>query len=438
MPDAMPMWWAVIIFACVYIIILTEKVDRMYLALFGGALVVATGLLEFDAAMGHIDFNVIFLLTGMMMIAHIIMKTGMFEWLAITTAKVSRGYPYRTMLLVSLSVAFVSAFLDNVTTVVLIGPIVLLICGLMEINPMPFFLMTVIFSNIGGTATLIGDPPNILIGSAAGYDFNTFGLHLTPIIVVIAAVQSVFCWIVYRKTFNITDEMRTKIIGMDASKAIKDRKLLVKSLVVLALVITGFILHGMLELKPSIIALLGATLLAAWGRVGAHDVARGVDWHTLLFFVGLFILVGAMAENGFMTLAAGFLVDLSGGNLLILCIAIIWGAGLMSGIVDNIPMAMAAIPLIMKMIPELSAQMDVSPETVAYPLWWSLALGTCLGGNLTPIGASANVVIMGFAERNGYHISFKKFMKLGVPTVIISLAISTLYIWLFYVMPIGK
>lgn len=426
------------IFGLIYILILTELVDRMLLAAFGAMLVIATGLIPKMEAWHAISLDVVFLLAGMMMLAYIAMQTGLFEWIAVMVAKLSKGYPYRTILMVSLATGFVSAFLDNVTTVVLICPIVLLICGMLKIEPLIFFLMVVMYSNIGGTATLIGDPPNIVIGSAAGYSFNTFAVHLTPVILVLALILAFYYWLMYRKSFNVPEELRMQVVKMDASSVIKDKKLMVKTSIILILVLCAFVLHSALGVAPAVISLLGAMTLSIWSRLKPHDIIKAVDWHTLFFFIGLFILVGAMEYNGFMEVAAKAVIDLSGGSLLIACIAIIWGTGLMSGVVDNIPMAIAAIPLIQNMIGPMAAKMGAPPEAVAYALWWSLALGVCLGGNLTPIGASANVVTIGFAERNQHPIQFKKFLIIGIPTVMISLAVSSVYVWLRYIMPLTK
>ncbi len=386
-----------------------------------------------------VDWNVIFLLAGMMIIVGIMKRSGIFQYIAIRSAQVAKGKPLAILLIMSFVTAVLSAFLDNVTTVVLTAPVTITIARNLKINPIPLLIAQILASNIGGTATLIGDPPNIMIGSATigtGHElgFLEFIVELTPVVVVIFAVFLGMCAIIWRKAFHVTDEDRRKVMEMKAENAITDKLLLKKSLLVLGVVIIGFFFHGMLHLHPASIALFGAGLLFVITRPNMEHVFHEVEWPTLFFFMGLFILVGALQRVGAIAWVADHIRILAKNQLSLSCYLILWGSALFSAIVDNIPFVATMIPVVKQIGAEITATSpDLSFAQVMDGLWWSLSLGACLGGNGTAIGASANVVTIGIAEKEGYHISFTYFLKFGIPTMIMSVIISHIYIWLVYI-----
>lgn len=424
---------AVSVFALAYAAIISEKIHRTIVALLGAVIVIGLGVInQHKAFQEHIDLNVIFLLAGMMVIVHVMAETGLFQWLAITLAKAARGRPVLILVLLSLSTAVVSAFLDNVTTVLLMVPITFLLAEQLRVNPVPFLICEVVASNMGGTATLIGDPPNILIGSAAPLTFNEFIFNLAPVIAVVLAAFALSLWLVFRKTFHVSIEVRARIIEMDPNRAITDRGLLVKSLIVLGAVLAAFFLHSLLGLEPATIALGGAALLMLITKSNPEKVLKEVEWTTLFFFVGLFVLVGGLVETRVIDEIAKAAVGLTGGDLWITALGLLWFAAFASAIVDNIPFVATAIPIVHTIGPQVAANAGLSPKAGTDILWWALALGACLGGNGTIIGASANVVVAGMAERSGHKISFLKFMKYGVPFTLMTLVICTAYIILRY------
>ncbi len=410
------------VFVVSYAAIITERVHKTVVALLGGSLVIVLKLLDQDQAFEAIDFNVIFLLAGMMILANTLAKTGVFQWLAIRAAKLARGRPFWIMVLLSSLTFVLSALLDNVTTVVLIAPVTLFLASVLGTDPRPFLITEIMASNIGGTATLIGDPPNILIGSAADLDFVAFLTNLGPVTVIIFPICLLLGWFLYRKRLHVTEEVRAAVMRMDENEALTDRDLLMKGLVVLFLTMMGFLFHGPLGYEPATVALLGASLLLLVGKQDPHEALREVEWTTLFFFVGLFIIVGAVVHVGLIKLLAQGALELSGHNLGFTAILLLWMSALLSGVIDNIPYTASMIPLVQ----ELGAYMPVEP------LWWSLALGACLGGNLTVIAASANVTVVHLAERSGYPISFRDFLLPGSLVTLISVLISTLYVWLRY------
>src|SRR3990170_1584583 len=419
--------FAVALFAVVLALIAFEMVNRTVAALFGAAILISFGVLEQEqAATEFIDWNTIGLLAGMMIIVVILEKTGVFEYLAIKSAQWGKARPGRILILLSVVTAFLSAFLDNVTTVILMVPVTFLIADALESSPMPFLLTQVMASNIGGAATLIGDPPNILIGSAADLSFVDFVVALTPVVLLTLPVVLGVLYLMFRKDLSSSKDAEETIGAMDAAASIRDPILLRKSLIVLGLVIVAFFLHGALHLEAATIALFGAAALMLYARSDVHEVLREVEWPTLLFFVGLFVLVGGLEVTGFIGRIAELLIGV-GGSPALTAMLVMWGSAIASGIVDNIPFTATMIPVIQEL-----AQAEGLSETEVRPLWWALAIGADFGGNFTLIGASANVVVAGMSERAGRKISFVKFMAYGVPITLLSLVVATPYVLLRY------
>lgn len=417
---------AVAFFVISFIIISTEKINKTVTALIGAAIFIIAGWLSQETAFHYVDWNVIFLLVGMMIIVGITKETGLFQYIAIKSVKLVGGHPVKILISQALITAVLSAFLDNVTTVLILCPIAILVAVELGLSPTPYVINCAIASNIGGTATLIGDPPNILIGSASGLDFVAFITNLGPAIVVCLAVYCLIVYLFFRKRLVVPVERRARVLEFDDTKSITDRPLLIKSLVVILLVIAGFLTHGLTGLEPATIALGGAAVLMLLsGKKEVEDFFREVEWGTIFFFVGLFMMVGGLEELGVINLVARGLIELTGGNLKATSVLLVWGSGTLSAVVDNIPYVATMIPLVEDFGRALSG-------TSIDPLWWSLALGACLGGNGTLIGASANVVSAGVATKSGYKISFLEFTKYGVVITVITLAISTLWVLLVY------
>ncbi|MDR1088321.1 MAG: ArsB/NhaD family transporter [Coriobacteriales bacterium] len=406
-------------FAGVLALIISEKVHRALAALMGAVLVLLTGILPFEESLEHIDFNTLGVLVGMMLFVAVARRSGLFGFLAIKSAKLARGDPWRIMVFLMIITAVLSGFLDNVTTVLLIGPMTLMICRELRISPVPFFMTQIIASNIGGTATLIGDPPNIMIGSAANLSFVDFLLVDAPVIVIIMVATVIGFRFVYKKRLSADAESIQAVMAMDEDEAIVSKSLFVKSIVMIGLVAVGFSLHGVLHIESAVIALSAAAILMLIGRQNIDEVIDGVEWPTIGFFVGLFIVVGGMVATGVIDLFALFLVDATGGNLLMAVLLILLASAVISAIVDNIPFVATMIPVILTMG---ASGMDVEP------LWWALSLGACLGGNGTLIGASANVVLSGISNREGYPITYLDFLKIGGPMMILSILISAIYL----------
>jgi Na+/H+ antiporter NhaD/arsenite permease-like protein len=419
----MDVWLAVGIFVAAYVLIAIEPFDRTIIALLGGLLVVVLGIVDQHDAFDAIDLNVIFLLAGMMVIAGITARTGVFDWLAVRSVRLAHGRPVPLLLILSTVTAVLSAFLDNVTTVVLTVPFTLIVARRLDVSPVPYLIAQILASNIGGTATLIGDPPNILIGSAAGLDFVDFLVNLAPVTVVIYGAFLGIAYFTFRGHLEVPDERREAAVEATEGATIHDRKLLVRSLIVLAATLLGFLFHQALGLEAATIALLGATVLMLVGRIDPHDALREVEWRTLFFFVGLFVLVEGIVHVGVVSSVAEWLAVQSGGDVRIASISLLWFSAIASAIVDNIPYTATAIPVVQHLI-------DTGmPGEV---LWWSLALGACLGGNLTLVGASANIVVANEASRAGHPIRFIQFMRYGVVVTFVSIAIATVYVWLRY------
>jgi Na+/H+ antiporter NhaD/arsenite permease-like protein len=419
----MDVWVAAVIFVIAYAAIATERIDRTIAALLGGLAVVVLGIIDQHEAFAAIDLNVIFLLTGMMVLAGTLGKTGFFQWLAIRSVRLSHGEPLRLLIILCVVTAVLSAFLDNVTTVLLTTPVTLSIARALQVSPVPYLISQALASNIGGTATLIGDPPNILIGSAAGLGFTEFALNLAPVTVIIFLVFLVTMRVVFRGTLQVPDERRESVLEQTETKAIVEPRLLAISLVVVGATLVGFVFHAAIGVEAATIALFGAAVLLLLARIDPHEALRDVEWSTLFFFVGLFMLVEAIVHVGIVGGIAGAIAEAAEGRVAIASIALLWFSALASAIVDNIPYTATAIPVVESLIE------DGLPSD---PLWWSLALGACLGGNLTIVGASANVVIANLATRAGYPIRFLEFFKYGSVVVVESLVISTVYVWIRY------
>jgi Na+/H+ antiporter NhaD/arsenite permease-like protein len=411
-----------LVFGLTYAAITTDKIHKTIVALGGAVAMLLLGLITQEKAFQSVDWNVIFLLAGMMIIAHSIQGTGFFQWVAIKLVKLAQARPIKVLIYLSTFAAFASAFLDNVTTVVLLTPLILYVARLLTVSAMPYLLSLILASNIGGTATLIGDPPNIIIGSAAGLDFGAFLLNLAPVVLVILGVFLLTVMLLFRKELQIEEETRLAALEIEEKGIIKDRRMLVISLTVLGLTILGFLVQGIFHYEAATIALAGAVLVLLLGPSEVHEVLSEIEWTTLLFFVGLFIVVEAIIEVGFVAIAARSLLSFTGGDLGLTTMLLLWLSGVASGIVDNIPYTATMVPI----IKELGNTMPVQP------LWWALALGACLGGNATIVGASANVIVASLGERAGYKISFGSFLKYGLLITFESLVIASAYIWLRY------
>jgi Na+/H+ antiporter NhaD/arsenite permease-like protein len=425
-----PQVLSVVVFVGAYVLIATERVHRVAAALGGAALMLALGLTDgetaFHSVEAGIDWNVVFLLLGMMIIVGVIKQTGLFEYLAIAAAKRARGRPYAMLVMLVVITAVASSALDNVTTVLLIAPVTFLVCDRLGLNPIPFLIAEVMASNIGGTATLIGDPPNIIIASRSGLSFNDFLAHLTPFIVVLMIVFVVVCRWLFRDAFQYDEKRVAEVMALSERDAIRNRTLLVQSLVVLALVLAGFTLHSVLHVEPSVVALLGAGLLVLVSKVTTEEAIADVEWETLVFFMGLFVMVGALVETGVIAQVSRALADAVGGQPLVAVMALLGVSAVLSAIVDNIPYVATMSPI----VADLVAAQGGTPQ--AESLWWSLALGADLGGNATAVGASANVVVLGLAARNGTPISFWQFTRYGIVVAGLSILLAAPYLWLRY------
>ncbi|MBN2657720.1 MAG: ArsB/NhaD family transporter [Spirochaetales bacterium] len=416
----------VVFFVLLFILISLEVVNKTILALLGAVLFIATGIINEHAAYAEIDWNVIFLLIGMMVIVGITKKSGLFQYIAIKSAKMVNGDPVQILILFSLITAVLSALLDNVTTVLILTPVIILISVELGLSPVPYIISSTLASNIGGMATLIGDPPNIMIGSAAGLGFHDFLVNLGPLVLILMVLHSLTVFLLFRKDLSVSMERRARIMEFDENASISDKSLLIKSLIVLALVLLMFLLHGVTGLEPSTVALGGAALLML--LVGGEEVEEffhEVEWSTIFFFIGLFIMVGGLVELGVINFLAVKYLQLTGGNVLVTAESIIWVSGFLSAFLDNIPYVATMIPLVERLGEHIG-------QVAVQPVWWALAIGACLGGNGTLIGASANVVSAGISGRSGYRISFLEFTRYGMISMISTLLVSSLYVYLRY------
>ncbi|HJT64263.1 MAG TPA: ArsB/NhaD family transporter [Candidatus Limnocylindria bacterium] len=419
-------WAAVVVFVLAYALIATERIHKTVAALLGGVAIILLGIVGQEQAFESVDFNVIFLLAGMMVLAAIIRRTGVFGWLAVRAARLAGGDGYRILVVTSLITAIASAFLDNVTTVVLVGPITLFLAARLGLSPLPFIISSILASNIGGAATLIGDPPNILIGSAASLDFVAFLVHMAPLSIVCLALYLLAARWLFGGQLEIAPELRDQLLAMDERQMISDPALLRVSLIVLVATLVGFLFHGLLGYEPGTVALAGATLLLLLSRIEPHEVLREVEWTTLFFFIGLFIMVGGIIEVGVIDLIAERIDDITGGALAPTSFLILWLSAGLSAIIDNIPYTATMIPVVDQLVGSQGHSADV--------LWWSLAIGADFGGNATIIAASANVTLASLSEREGHPIRFGTFAKYGIPVTLGTMLIATLYVWVRYLL----
>jgi len=417
---------AIAVFLFTYALIIDERIHRAVAAMLGASVIVFLHIVPWEMIPVYVDLGTIFLLMGMMIIVNTARGSGLFEFIAIKTAKLAKGSPIRVLLLFSVVTAVVSAFLDNVTTVLLLTPMLLYIANVMRITPVPFLIAEIFASNIGGAATLIGDPPNIMIGSAAGLSFNEFLINLGPIMAIDLVVVMGMLFLIYRKDLHVSPDEQEGIektfADLNERDAIRDWPLFKKSVIVIMLVIAMFFTHDLLGLEPALVALIGASILLFWSRQPPEEIFEKIEWPALFFFGGLFVIVGALVETGVIASIASVMVENVGSTGEAMFI-VTWFAAIASAIVDNIPLTAAMIPL----IHDLGATMDV------YPLWWALALGACLGGNGTIIGASANVVVIGIAEREGISITFIDFLKIGMLVLFVTVAVGLGMLWMTFV-----
>ncbi len=410
------------IFGVTYLLIATERVHKTLAALAGGMSMVLLGIVSQEQAFEEIDFNVIFLLAGMMILAGIIRKTGVFGWIAVRAARLAGGDPYRILVILSVITAIASAFLDNVTTVVLVGPITLFLAARLGMNPFPFLMSEILASNIGGAATLIGDPPNILIGSAAGLDFGAFLVNMAPLSAILLVVYLFAARWLFRGLLAADPALRDSLLELNEREMITDPPLLRRSLAVLGLTLVGFLFHGALGLEGATVALTGAVVLMVVARESPDEVLRDVEWPTLFFFIGLFMLVAGVIEIGLIDAVADGIGSVTGGALAGTSLLVLWLSAILSGLIDNIPYTATMIPVVHQLA-------EGQPNDA---IWWALAIGADLGGNATIIGASANVILAGMAAREGHPITFGQFLRYGLPVTFGTMVIASAYVWLRY------
>lgn len=433
-------WTATTIFLLAYAVIVSEKIHKTIIAIFGAALMLVLKILQqheaFHVEEFGVDWNVIFLLISMMVIINLMRPTGVFEYIAIKSAKWGKGEPFRILAIFATVTAVLSALLDNVTTVLLIVPVTILIADALEVDPLPYLISCALASNIGGTATLIGDPPNIMIASKAQLVFMDFIYNLAPVIIVTMVFYIFAIKLIWGRKLRTRDELKQRIMNMNEREAIKDPVMLTKSLVVLGVVLAGFVFHGALHFQPATIALFGAGLLLLLSKTHEpHHILAEVEWPTIFFFIGLFIIIGGVVKVGLIKWMSIQVLELTQGNLFATSMVVMWFSAFASAFIDNIPYVATMNPLIVDMAkqlwPDLSG-IQLLHHADLMPLWWSLALGACLGGNGTAIGASANVIVVGMSEKLGRRISFGRFMLYGMPMMIMTVIIATIYVWLRY------
>lgn len=438
---------ALLIFGLCYVLIMTERLHKTIVALFGAALMISLGVVSQEEAFySHefgVDYNVVFLLIGMMVIVNIVRETGLFEVLAIWAAQRANAKPFRLLVLLAILTAVLSAMLDNVTTVLLMAPVTLAITKRLELNPVAFLMTEALASNIGGTATLVGDPPNIMIASKAELSYLDFLFVMGPIVIVMMTVFLTVLWLIFGRTMTVAPHLREAVLALSYREAIPDESFLRRCLILLVVVNVGFCLHSLVHLEPATIALLGASLFMVIGHARRKPeddeeltYLAEVEWKTIFFFIGLFILVGGLVKVGVIRYLADQLVAVTRGNLTGSTMAVLWGSAILSAVVDNIPYVAAMNPLIVDLArslhPEITDYVALVHQPDIIPLWWALALGACLGGNGTIIGASANVVIVDIARKSGYRITFWQFFKYGFPVMIGSVALSASYLWVVF------
>ena len=410
---------AIVVFVVVMVAIVTEKIHRALAAVVGAMILLILHVVSFDAAMEHVDFNTLGVLLGMMLFVAVVKLSGLFEYLAIKCARLAKGNPWLVMVLFVCLTAVLSALLDNVTTVLLIGPMTVTVCRLLDLDPLPFFLAEIMASNIGGTATLIGDPPNIMIGSAAGYSFVDFVLYDTPAALLSLAAMLVLFYLLFGRKLHVDDAHKDALADLDEREQIKNPVLLRQSVVMIVLVVVGFMAHGSLGIESCVVALTAAGVLMLISGERIEEALAHVEWTTLVFFAGLFIIVGALSEVGVIGMLAQALIDVTGGSTFVAMLVLLFASAIVSSFLDNIPFVATMIPILLSME---ATGMDVAP------LWWAVSLGACLGGNGTLIGASANVVMSDISRKNGHVITFAHFFKVGFPTMLATVAVSAIYL----------
>jgi len=426
-----PLWVATTLFVVTYVVIMSDRLNRAIVALLGAGLLILLGVLDQKEALQAVDFNTLGLLLGMMLIVNITRRSGLFQYVAIWSAKKVQARPWGILLMMSIVTSVFSAFLDNVTTVLLTVPVTMLITDELKVKPYPYLFSQIFASNIGGTATLIGDPPNIMIGSAAGLTFNDFGLHLTPVIIVVMAATMVPIYFIWGRHLHASDESRRRVMNYNERETITDPRLLKQSLVVIALTIAGFMLQRQLGIEPATIAMCGAALLLLLDNLGkpgeeqsknVHGALSEAEWITLMFFLGLFVLVYGIQKAGLIDMMANGLLGATQGDFKTTTLSVLWASAILSALIDNIPFVATMLPLIKAMGPSLGG------EGVLLPLWWALSLGACLGGNGTLIGASANLVVAGLSERAGTPFRFVEYLRVAFPLMLLSIGICHVYI----------
>lgn len=438
-------WTATSIFLVSYAVIISEKIHKTKVALFGAAVTLLSKVLLQHEAFHDIDlgvdWNVIFLLISMMIIINIMTKTGVFQYVAIKCAKIAHGEPFKIMTIFAVLTAVGSAFLDNVTTVLLLAPVTLLIAEQLEINPIPYLITEALASNIGGTATLIGDPPNIMIASKAGLNFMDFIVHLTPAIIIIFIIWMAVWKLLFGNRLYVREELKVKIMSLNEKEQIKNPLLLKKSLLVLGATIIGFMLHGVFHYEPATVALMGAASLLLISGEEPHEILAEVEWPTIFFFIGLFIIIGGIVKVGLVAdMSTGMiaLTDPQPDDMTVLAMVMLWFSAVSSAIVDNIPFVATMNPLLIDMIHQVynlapgSATLEHIQNPAMMPVWWALALGACLGGNGSPIGASANVIVIGMSEKAGHKITFIEFLKYGLPVMVLTVFLAMIYVYVRY------
>ena len=433
------MWIGVAIFAAAYLFIASEKVDKTIAAMLGAGLMIALGVAGFNDMLGKIDLNVLGLLIGMMVIVNIMATTGVFEYLAVKIARQTKGNGVLVVMEFLLATAFISAFMDNVTTVILMAPVTILITQLLRLPTVPILIMEAIFSNIGGTATLIGDPPNILIGASCNLSFNDFLINLTPVVLIVMAVTLGVVLLQMRKNLRTAPSAVAQVRLTEPKLAILEPARLSRSMWVFAFVLLGFFTSRLTGLEPGIIAICGAFVMALVCKIELSHMLEKVEWNTILFFSGLFMMVGALEIDGVFNSLGQWMIHMTDGNFALTMMIILWGSAILSAVIDNIPLVISMIPLIQSIVPIFAGQMGIAGSEelitaqIREPLFWALALGACLGGNGTLNGASANVVVCQIARKNRYPVTFWQFTRYGFPLMILSVAICSVYLYFRYI-----
>lgn len=410
---------AIVVFIAVILLIMTERVHRTAAALAGAVTLVLTGVMTADKALSYIDFNTIGMLVGMMILVAIIRKSGMFEYIAVRSAKAVHGDTWKIMVAFVLITAVLSSILDNVTTVLLVGPMTIAIARMLDINPVPFLMTQILASNIGGTATLIGDPPNIMIGSAAGLSFTDFLANTGVCVIFVMLALLLMMRIFYKKQVESGDIDTERVMALDPDKSISDRALMNKGIAVIILTIIGFIFHDKIGVDSAVIALTAAAVMLLISHQDVDEAISGVEWTTIVFFMSLFVVVGGLTETGVIKSLSTLVINMTNGHPVVTMVVLLWVSAILSSFLDNIPFVATLIPLVLAM---QSAGMDVEP------LWWAISLGACLGGNGTMIGASANVVLSDISTKHGYPITFQSYLKTGMPFMLVSVGISMVFL----------